>query len=121
MRRPRPFRDGVILGMGSPITPEPPAVSVKRRPFLRACLAFATCLIGGCFYWNWDRGWTVSKLEGLIREEIPIGSDRHTVEAWFARHRLPCQWSPDPVVGGRGDKTFVEMAGLRTDDLGGVL
>lgn len=95
-----------------------------RRPFLRGCLAFSLLPIGGCggsLCWAWDRGLTVSKIERWIRKEIPRGCDRKTVEAWFDRHKLDYGWSDNPNVGGVGRQSFVELAGLRQEELRGAL
>jgi hypothetical protein len=87
------------------------------------CATFLLVAVGGCMGWVWwasQRGLTVAKLERSIRAEVPPRCDRQVIDAWFDRHRFPHSWSEDTRVGGRGNQTMAELAGLRDEELSGV-
>jgi hypothetical protein len=71
----------------------PPAKRrISSRGLLRAgviCLLLITSGAGG--YWLWHLaygGMTVKKLDRLMREEVPIGSEREQAEVWFRKHSV---------------------------------
>jgi hypothetical protein len=95
----------------------------RRRRLRPGCATFLLVAVGGCVSWVWwasQRGLTVAKLERSIRAEIPPRCDRQVIDAWFDRHHIQHFWSEETRVGGRGNQTMAELAGLRDEDLSGV-
>jgi hypothetical protein len=76
---------------------------------------------GGWLWWSSQRGWTVSKLERLIRAELPPLCDRAAAEAWFNRHGIAFAWFHDTTGDVSGKKTMVQIAKLRSSQLSGML
>jgi hypothetical protein len=67
------------------------------------------------------RGWTVERLERSIRDEVPTTADRREVEAWFDRRRISCSYTADTTGDRSGNSTMPMLAGLRDEDLGGMV
>jgi hypothetical protein len=102
------------------------ADSDKRgcRPPLTGCLALVVLAVLALATWvglDSQRGWTVAKLERLIEAEVTPHCDRQQVEAWFDRHGIPHKYSVDTTGSRYGDQTMPMLAGLRDEDLGGMV
>ena len=82
----------------------------------------AVLIAGGAALWRYSqRGWTVSKLEKLIRAELSPGCDRRQLESWFDRHGISCSYSTDMTADFLGGRTAPGSAGLRAEDLSGMV
>jgi len=100
-------------------------VTVRRsRRLLAGCLILLLVTLVSCGGWLWwcsQRGWTVAKLERLIEAEVPPDCGRKTVEAWFDQHGIRYTWFEDTTGAMRGHQTMPQLAGLRSEDLSGML
>jgi hypothetical protein len=92
---------------------------VSRKARLTLITIGALVAIAG-LGWYSQRGWTSSKLERLIRQEVPDGCERSQVEAWFDRHGIKHQYSVVTAGPEEGD-TMPHLAGLKNEDLSGMV
>lgn len=95
------------------------ATRLRRRLAIVSVLAL---VLGGVWAGRSPRrGWTVDKVQRLIRAEVPPGCDRGAAESWFDRHGIRHFWFDDVTGDRRGGRTMPDMAGLRSDQLLGML
>jgi hypothetical protein len=60
-------------------------------------------------------------LEELIAAEVPLGCNRQQAEAWFDQHGIEHDYCTDTTGDRAGDRTMPMLAGLRDQDLGGMV
>lgn len=97
------------------------ASSKRHRPWVPV-LSLLVLIAGGSAYWYISqRGWTVSKLERLIRTELTPGCDRQQLESWCDRHGIPRAYFTDTMADFLGGRTAPGSAGLRAEDLSGMV
>src|SRR5207249_2843833 len=119
MAFPYPRTVSVVSERGQESTP----VRLNYRPLV-GCAVFFLLLLGGyagLLWWNSQRGLTVAKVERWIKEEVPPGCDRQFVEAWFDRHGISHDWTDDTEGAKRDHKTLPQLAGLRSEELSGMV
>ena len=63
----------------------------------------------------------MSKLEGLIRSEVPTGSDRLTIEKWFDQYGIQHQYFSDTRGAMDAGRTMPQLAGLKSEELSGMV
>ena len=88
------------------------------------CLTAALAVVAGVATWVWcdsRRGWRAETLERLIREEVPAGCARREAEGWFDRHGIRHSYFADTTGDQYGHDTMPTLAGLRAEDLGGMV
>jgi hypothetical protein len=107
-------------GSGLPLA-APSQRSIRRRWVAFLSLVLVGCLLAGGGVWWCCHGWTEEMLERLIREEIPANSGREEVEAWFDRHGIPYTYFGKTTRDREGEKTMPQLAGLRDEDLSGMV
>src|SRR5262245_6672350 len=99
----------------------------RARPMFRWGCLCSLCLIilvGVVLVWVWiesQRGWSVSRLESLIAVEVPATADRATVEKWFDAKGISHSYYADTTGDRAGPNTMPMLAGLRDEDLSGMV
>jgi hypothetical protein len=68
------------------------------------------------------RGWTETRLESSIENEVPADADRALVEAWFDCHRIEHTFFERTANADMvGHDSIPTLAGLKDEDLGGMV
>lgn len=96
----------------------------RRHPIKIGCLVFvlvAAIALGACIRRDSQRGWTKARLEDLIVAEVPGACDRTHVEAWFDKHGIEHLYFADTTGDQAGKNTMPMLAGLRDEDLSGMV
>lgn len=90
-------------------------MSRSRYVGLALVLVAATA---GIYAWV-TSGWTVNRVDHLVREEVGPGATREEVEAWLDGKGLKHYYSTDTETNSVGGRKVRAMAGLRAEDLSG--
>jgi hypothetical protein len=96
----------------------------RGRASQKGCFALvllAVLAVGTWIWLDWQRGWTVAKLERLIEAEVPPSCDRQQVEEWFERRGIQYWHFPDKGKSlPRAPSIYMLLAaGVRPKDVGG--
>src|SRR5258708_6541869 len=90
----------------------------RRRSLIGVCLALMVVWILLAIWWDSQRGWTVSRLERLVRAEVASDFKRADVEEWFDRHHIQHSYYSKTTGELYGQSTMPMLAGLRGEDIG---
>jgi hypothetical protein len=97
----------------------------RRRYFLLIVVSFSSAVVISYLViklWSHSqREWTVSKLEELIKLEVPGNCDRRDIEVWFDRHNIEHQYIADTGADTESGKTMPDLAGLERKRLTGMV
>lgn len=73
---------------------------------------------GGSWYWRaTHRGWTVARVENLIRSEVPPRATRAEVIAWRDRHGLLPYWDGDGQVAAHARAAQMDLSRCQTYEM----
>ena len=97
--------------------------SPARKRWLILCALFGIIVVSAAtVYWfAFLNGWTVGKVERLVRSELPSGSTRPEVEAWLKNHSIKHSYLEDVTRNRLDGQTVPQRAGLSDRDLSGMV
>jgi hypothetical protein len=91
-----------------------------ERKFNVGCLVFLA-LLGGFILYRLEFGWTSNKVERMIKAALPPGSTRQEVEAWLGKQKIEYVYLKDVTGDRTNDKTMPQIAGLKHEELSGMI
>src|SRR5437660_1094811 len=98
-----------------------PETIPKREMWPRYLIAVTLVLLSALAWYKYQKAWTASKIDAMVRPALPPGSSRADVEAWFDEHAIRHSYSQDLTGDRLGQRTMSELAGLNPQELSGMV